>query len=152
MRIIGFLVCLFTNTVFADLCPITSYELTALIKNHAQSIRGSEYCEYRTILSSKEIEVALYSVEGPCFNKKGENGSCGNMHFRYLTGIVNGKALPPFEVGKRGDFSANDFELRENLIILKGFKYAESDPMCCPCIEEVKFVKITASGFEFKEP
>jgi hypothetical protein len=152
MKKFAFLFCFFANTVFADGCPITSNELSGLIKVHAQEIKGSEYCEYRKIVSSKGVEVALYSIEGPCFNRKGKNGSCGNMHFRYLTGIVNGKTLPPFEVGKRGGFSANDFEIQDNIITLKGFKYGEDDPQCCPSVEEKKLVVLTESGFEFKHP
>lgn len=152
MKRIIFLFCFFANAAFGEVCPVASAELSQLIEDHAKSIKGYEYCEYRTISSSKEVEIALYSVEGPCFAKKGRRGSCGNIHFRYLTGVVNDKVLPPFEVGKRGGFSASNFEVSGNLITLKGFKYAKNDPMCCPSIEEVKFVKITETGFEFNQP
>ena len=153
MKKILCIVYLMANTAFATDCPSISSELSSLIKSHAQEIKGREYCEYRTVNSLNEMEIALYSIEGPCFKKEGREGSCGNMHFRYLAGIVNGNLLPPFEVGKRGSFSANDMEIiNENIIYLKGFKYTENDPMCCPSIEESKIVKITDAGFEFKHP
>lgn len=152
MKKILFIFCLFANTVFAADCPAISHELSGLIKAHAQKIRGVEYCEYRTIKSLEGVVIALYSIEGPCFGNKGKAGSCGNMHYRYLVGMVDDKTLPPFEVGKRGAFSASDMEINENIISLTGFRYAENDPMCCPSVEELKLVKITKSGFEFIQP
>jgi len=152
MKKILFIFCLFANTAFAADYPAISHELSGLIKAHAQKIRGAEDCEYRTIKSLEGMEIALYSIEGPCFGAKGKAGSCGNIHYRYLVGVVNGKPLLPFEVGKRGGFSASDMEINGNIISLKGFKYAENDPMCCPSIEELKLVKITHSGFEFIQP
>ncbi len=146
------IVCLIANAAFAEDCPIISRELSDLIKSHAQEIKGVEYCKFRQVNSSNGIEIALYSIEGPCFKNQGKAGSCGNMHFRYLAGIVNGKPLPPFEAGKRGGFSASNMEINGNIINLMGLKYADNDPMCCPSIEESKFVKITDSGFEIKNP
>lgn len=152
MKKILLIASLIANSAFAKDCPGISNELSHLIKSHAQEIKGTEYCEYRTVISLNKMEIVLYSIEGPCFNNEGKEGSCGNMHYRYLAGIVNGKPLPPFEAGKRDGFSASNMEIRENIINIKGFKYAENDPMCCPSIEESKLVKITDVGFEFKQP
>lgn len=146
------LVCFAVSTAFAKDCPFISNELSGLIKSHAHEIRGAEYCEYRSVYSSDRMELVLYSIEGACSKNEGKGGACGNMHIRYLVGIENGKRLPPLEVGKRGGFSASSMEIDKTTLKLKGFKYADNDPMCCPSITESKFVTITNTGFEFTPP
>lgn len=152
MKLIVLLMCLIAHAVVADECPPASTELAGLIDTHTKNIRGVEHCQYRTIKSSNGIEVALYTVEGACFDQKGKRGTCGNAYARYLIGIKNGTSLPAFEVDKTGRFMAGDFEFKNDAILVSGREYGPEDARCCPSKEVNLKVNITASGFELESP
>lgn len=148
MKLIVLLMCFVAQGVIAGECPPVSSELAGLIDTHTKKIRGTEYCKYRTIKSSNGIEVALYTVEGACFEQKGQRGTCGNAYSRYLTGIKNGIALTVLEADKSGNFMANDFEFKGDAIRVSGLEYGPEDARCCPSKKAHKTIKITATGFE----
>lgn len=84
------------STATAKECPAINSQLNALIKSHSKSIRGLEYCPARSIIQNAGLELVLYTVEGACFEEKETPGSCGNAHYQYISGVLNGSAIKPF--------------------------------------------------------
>lgn len=124
-------------------CIKFSEKLEEAVKGHETLVRGGEYCEARERYSNNEREFVLYTIEGPCFHENFTPGSCGNVTYTYLSGILNGKLLVPVEVGIRGTYLANSMLVSENSIIIDGLEYAESDAKCCPSIPKRKVLNIS---------
>jgi hypothetical protein len=136
------------STASAKECPAINSQLKALIKSHNNSIRGVEYRPARSIIQNAGLELVLYTVEGACFEEKEMPGSCGNAHYQYVAGVLNGSAIKPFEVKSLGDFSAMKLTLDADVIVLHGNYYAESDPRCCPSVPATKKLKVVIDRLE----
>lgn len=128
-------------------CPKVSNELLAAIEKHASIVRGSEYCEAREVYENKGREFVLYVIEGPCFHEEWTPGSCGNVTYTYLSGVLNGKLLAPLEVGVRGTYYAEAMLVSESSIVIEGFEYTETDAQCCPSLPKRKVLKISELEF-----
>ncbi len=131
-------------SVFAE-CPHVSEKIENLIKHHADSIKGSEYCKYRKVYNEQNIELVLYSIEGPCYKDKSPAGSCGNHYFTTLIGIINGIEYPPVTVGGKGVFHTKSIDYLNDVIVVKGLAYKDLDPLCCPSVEESRYYQIKQS-------
>lgn len=124
-------------------CINFSGKLEGAVKSHESIIRGGEYCEARERYSNKGREFVLYTIGGACFHENFTPGSCGNVTYTYLSGILNGKLLVPVEVGVRGTYLARSLLVSENSIVIEGLEYAESDAKCCPSIPKRKVFNIS---------
>ena len=145
-------VLMYSKVALGKDCPEISGRLSQEIEKYALSIKGTEYCRFRSVVKSKNIEAVLFSVEGACFDDDMPVGTCGNVHFRYVVAIKNETIIRPFQVGRRGGFSASEIELVDSIIKLRGKLYGDSDPMCCPSLEEVKYLSLKENTFIWKNP
>ncbi|XCN72273.1 MAG: hypothetical protein Q3M24_18505 [Candidatus Electrothrix aestuarii] len=138
--------------VFAD-CPVVSDQAENLITAHTNNVRGGEYCKYRDIVKTKNIEIILYSIEGACYKDTiTPKGACGNHFTRYMTGIVNGKEIAPITVGGKGIFYTKNLEINGENIIISGLSYLSTDPMCCPSKKDSHTYIIDSGSFKEVKP
>jgi len=129
-------------------CPSISPEVERFISKHAADVRGGEYCEFRSVFKSDQVEIALYTIEGACYkNRNSQKGSCGNHYSRYMVGIVNGKPIPSIIVGGKGTFQTHDIQVKGGEIEISGHAYGLKDPMCCPSVGSVKRYKVSEGAF-----
>ncbi|MDO6423775.1 hypothetical protein [Saccharophagus degradans] len=153
MRKIITLVALFISSVCYGQCPEVSSEVEAMIKQHAESVRGGEYCRTRQVVKTESAEVVLYTIEGPCYkDEQSRPGSCGNHYFRNMTGIIDGKKYEKIVVGGKGSFLAKSLSIDEGVIVVEGLSYAKSDPMCCPSVSGVRKYQFDTGSFVEIEP
>jgi len=131
---------IFSQVAYAN-CPPVSKKIESLIKEHALKIAGGEYCKYRKIYNETDIELAIYTIEGPCYNNKGRAGSCGNHYFISMVGIINQVNFPHIVIGGKGVFHPKSIKYINDIIEVEGFAYSKSDPMCCPSINEIRYFK-----------
>lgn len=142
----------FLTTLAQASCPPVSGEAEQLIAAHTQSVSGAEYCKFRTIYKEKNMELILYTVEGPCYQTKAPAGSCGNHYFRAMAGVINGQKYPPVVIGGKGVFRSRDVSHSDGVITIRGLSYEQSDPACCPSVKDQRQYKITDSRFEPLKP
>ena len=133
-------------------CPSVSNKVEQLISEHVQAVQGGEYCKFRTTYKEENMELVLYTIEGPCYKTKAPAGSCGNHYFRSMVGIINGKQYPPTVVGGKGVFQSKNISHSEGLITITGLSYQKSDPACCPSLDDQRMYKISELEFEQVKP
>ena len=138
---------IFSQISYAN-CPPVSKEMESLIKEHASKVAGGEYCKYRKTYNKTDIELSLYTIEGPCYNNKGPAGSCGNHYFISMVGIINQVNFPHIVVGGKGVFHPKSIKYINDIIEVEGLTYSKSDPMCCPSINETRYFKPNGNKFE----
>ena len=153
-QLLFFLLLIFTGAALAqdDDCPEISSRLSGEIEKYAESIGGIEDCFFRSVAQTSQTEFALFSVEGACFEDDLPVGTCGNVYYRYIIAMNDGKVIPPFQVGKRGGFSASELEVADAVLRLHGKTYTPADPMCCPSHEEIKELTLKGNAFVWLAP
>ena len=153
MKIIFFFIGLFVSVFSYGECPVVSPEVDALIKRHADEVRGGEYCKYREVLKADNVEIVLYTIEGPCYkNENSPSGSCGNNFFRNMVGVVDGKEYERVMIGGKGAFLSKNIKMVKNTIEIEGLSYSSSDAMCCPSISSSRIFKIENGSFVEVKP
>lgn len=133
-------------------CPSISSEVEALINQHTYSVKGAEYCRFRTVHKQPGIELVLYSIIGPCYEGGYRPGSCGNHYFRSMVGVINGQKYPPIMIGGKGVFQSKDIDYSDGIITIQGLAYKRSDPFCCPSITSERKYQVGVSEFEPMKP
>ncbi|WP_045857962.1 hypothetical protein [Teredinibacter purpureus] len=134
-------------------CPKVSVQVSELIAEHVDSIRGGEYCHARQVLLAEDVEIVLYTIEGPCYKQeKSPPGSCGNHFFRSMVGIIDGKKYEKVIVGGKGVFLAETIRIEGGVVAIKGLSYSNSDPMCCPSVSSTRRYKLDNGSFVEVKP
>ena len=136
----------YSQITFAN-CPSVSEELESLIKSHAAEVAGGENCRFRKLYIYENIELAAYTIGGPCYDSESKAGSCGNNYFTSLTGIINGESIKHLTIGGKGKFHAKSVNYEDGLIKINGLAYKKGDPMCCPTVMTTKFYKVKKLEF-----
>lgn len=132
---IGFSALALTSLTCAEpACPTVSREIENFIQEHVQMVRGAEECEYRMLYRAPEVELVLFTVNGPCYDAAGEAGTCGNFYYHALAGVVQGNRYAPTVIGGKGGFAVDGVSYASGMVTISGHEYRESDAMCCPSL------------------
>jgi hypothetical protein len=144
---------LMISSVYSKECPSVSDKINHLIKSHAHNVRGGEYCKFRRVYEQENIEIVLYTIEGPCYkNTRSPAGSCGNHYSRYMIAVTAGKEYEPIIIGGKGVFRDKGIDVSGDIITINGLAHHKGDPMCCPSEAAVHKYKIGKSAFEAINP
>ncbi|WP_143876275.1 hypothetical protein [Teredinibacter turnerae] len=153
MKRIIFFVGLFLSVAAYGDCPKVSTDIETLIAQHASGMRGVEYCSARQVVKDERVEIVLYTIEGPCYEReKSPPGSCGNHFFRSMVGVIDGKKYEKVVVGGKGVFLTETIKIEGETVILEGLSYSSSDSMCCPSVSSSRKYKFETGSFVEVKP
>ena len=130
--------------LYAD-CSKLSSGLKENIDAHLTKYRNPPHCTH--IFHTQQVELVLYYVDGACLIPGQSEILCEKRTLAFIAGQAPGTSLTPLQIGASNDFLPREISRDGNTIVLRGARYAEEDPPCCPTIPDQRRLRVTRGGF-----